>query len=68
MFPLPPSILSICLEAVVVLPEERIDDGEGNGEGIKTGLLLLAVPLEDGMGWDVDGIADGVIGGGGNGF
>ena len=68
MFPLPPSILSICLEAVVVLPEERIDDGEGNGEGIKTGLLLLAGTLEDGMGWDVDGIADGVIGGGGNGF
>ena len=41
VFPLPPSILSICLEAVVVLPEERIDDGDGNGEGIKTGLLLL---------------------------
>ena len=43
-----------------------MDDGEGNGEGIKTG--LLAVPLEDGMGWDVDDIADGVMGGGGNGF
>ena len=60
-------VLSICL-FTFGFPEERIDEGDGKGEGIRT-VPLVEFPVLDEFGCDVAAIDDGAKGGGGgNGF